>query len=69
MHTLHTTKRDIYRLTVFAVQPIEYVDKELVNDIHDFAVVLIDGHLKIQPHKLAQMPVSQGVLCPEHQTR
>lgn len=51
-------------LTVFGVESIEDVDKELVNDVHDLAVVLIDGHLKVQPSELAQMPVSEGVLSP-----
>ncbi len=50
--------------TVLAVETVEDVDKELVNDIHDFIVVLIDGHLKIQSSELTQMPVSEGVFCP-----
>ncbi|KAA6417000.1 MAG: hypothetical protein FRX49_07547 [Trebouxia sp. A1-2] len=43
--------------TVLAVETIENVHKELVNDIHDFIVVLIDGHLKIQSSELTQMPI------------
>lgn len=50
------------KLTVFGVEAIEDVDKELVYDVHDFVVVLIDGHFKVQPSKLTEMPVSEGVL-------
>ena len=50
--------------TVLAVETVEDVDKELVNDVHDFIVVLVDGHLKIQSSELTQMPVSEGVFCP-----
>ena len=51
-------------LTVFGVKAVEDVDKELVNDVHDLAVVLIDGHLKVQPSELTEMPVSEGVFSP-----
>ncbi len=50
--------------TVLAVETVEDVDKELVDDIHDFIIVLVDGHLKIQSSELTQMPVSEGVFCP-----
>ncbi len=47
-----------------AVEPVKDVDKELVNDVHDLIIVLVDGHLKIQPSELTQVAVSEGVLCP-----
>ena len=50
--------------TVFAIETVEDVDKELVNNVHDFIVVLVDGHLKIQSSELTQMPVSEGIFCP-----
>lgn len=53
-------------LTVFAIQPVKDVHKQLVNDIHDLAVVLIDGHLKIQPHELTEMPVGERIFCSAH---
>lgn len=28
--------------------------------------MLVNGHLKIQPCELAQMPVCEGLLCPAH---
>ena len=41
--------------TVFAIEAIEDVDKELVNEVHHFAVMLINGHLKIQASEFTQM--------------
>lgn len=46
-------------LTVFAIEAVKDVHKQLVNDVHDLVVVLIDRHLKIQAHELAQMSVSE----------
>lgn len=56
-------------LTIFGIEAVEDVDEEPVNDIHDLAVVLVDGHLEIQASELAQMAVSEGVLCPAGQQK
>ena len=60
----HSASKLFCTLTVFAIEAIKYVDKQFVDDIHDLVVMFIDGHLKIQPHELTQMPVGEGVLCP-----
>ena len=58
------TARAVGQHTVFAVEPIEDVDKQFVDDIHDLIIVLVDGHLKIKPGKLTKVAVCEGVLCP-----
>ena len=52
------------QLTKIVVQAIENVQEELVQDVHDLAVVLIDHHLQVQPRELCQVPVRVGQLCP-----
>jgi len=41
------------------LETVKHVDKEAVDDIQDFIIVLIDGHLQVQPRKLAQVPVRE----------
>ena len=53
-----------YSHTIFSIEAVEDVDKKLVNNVHDFIVVLIDGHLKVKPGELAQVAVGVRVLCP-----
>ena len=52
------------QLTIFGIETIEDVDKQLVNDVHDLIIVLIDGHFEIQASELTQVTVREGVLCP-----
>lgn len=52
------------QLTIFGVETIEDVDKQLVNDVHDLIIVLIDSHLKVQASEFTQVTVGEGVLCP-----
>ena len=39
--------------------------KDLLDDIHDLKVVLVDLHLKIQSHELAEMAMRVRVFGPE----
>ena len=55
---------DSGRRTTSLLEAVEHVDKEVVHHIQDLIVVLVDGHLKVQPCELAQMPVREGLLCP-----
>ena len=39
-------------LTVVFLEVLEHVEKNALYDVHDFAVVFPDGHLKVQSSKL-----------------
>jgi hypothetical protein len=48
------------------IQLIKDVYEQVTEDIKHFIVVLPNGHLKVKPSKLTQVPVSVAVLCSEH---
>ena len=51
------------------LQPIENVDKQMVQHVQNLIVMLIDGHLEVQPRELAQVPVCERLLCPAESTK
>ena len=50
--------------TAAAVDAVEHVDEEAVDDVHDLGVVRVDRHLRVQPRELAQVAVREGLLRP-----
>jgi hypothetical protein len=50
--------------TKLGAQAGEDVHEQAVEDVQDLAVVLVDGHLQVQAHKLAQVPVRERLLRP-----
>ena len=48
---------------------IEHVDKEAVQDVQHFIVVLIDGHLQIQAGEFTQVAVGERLLSPAQVTK
>ena len=60
--------RDAGRRTASFLEAVEHVDKEVVHDVQHLVVVLVDGHLEVQPCELAQMAVREGLLRPAERT-
>ncbi len=56
--------REAGRRTASFLEAVEHVDKEVVHHVQHLVVVLVDGHLKVQPCELTQMPVCEGLLRP-----
>ena len=57
------------RRTTSLLEAVEHVDEEVVHHVQHLVVVLVNGHLKVQPCELAQMPMCEGLLCPAQDTK
>jgi len=47
------------------IEPPEYVQEQLIKNIHDFVVVVVDFHFQVQTSILGKVSVGVRVLCPE----
>ncbi len=62
------TKEKLSR-TVLLRKASEDVLKHALNDIENLEVVLVDGHLKVQPRELAEVAVRPRVFSPKRGQR